>query len=74
MGRKATCYDNAAAESFFAIIKRELIHRREWPDGQVLESEVFEWIEDWYNSRRRHTTIGGVAPKDAYRRFFRLAA
>ena len=74
MGRKGTCYDNAAAESFFSTIKRELIDRREWPDGRVLEFEVFEWIEDWYNSRRRHSTIGGIAPEDAYRRFFKLAA
>lgn len=69
MGRKATCYDNAAAESFFATIKRELVDRWLWDDPMILRFEVFEWIEGWYNTRRRHTTIGSIAPAQCYADF-----
>ena len=57
-GRRATCFDNAAAESWFATLKRELVSRRSWDDILVLRFAVFEWVEGWYNERRIHTSVG----------------
>ncbi len=50
------------AESFFATIKKELIHRRSWPTKAELRTEVFDYIEVFYNRQRRHSTLGGVSP------------
>jgi transposase InsO family protein len=66
MGRRGTCYDNAAAESFFSIIKRELVNRFTWNDPKILRVKLFEWIETWYNTRRTHTSIGMRTPRQAY--------
>lgn len=62
MGRRGVCYDNAAAESFFATIKRELINRYHWTSIGNLRNGLFTWIETWYNTRRRHTTLGNRTP------------
>jgi putative transposase len=62
MGSKGDCYDNAVAESFFATLKKELVHRRSWPTRRELTSEVFEYIEAFYNRVRRHSTLGMLAP------------
>ena len=45
MGSKGGAYDNAVAESFFATLKKELVHRRSWPTRRELIGEVFEYIE-----------------------------
>jgi putative transposase len=63
MGSKGDCYDNAVAESFFATLKKELIHRRSWPEKAELRSEVFEYIEAFYNRRRRHRSLGFLSPE-----------
>lgn len=65
MGRTGVCWDNAAAESFFATIKRELIDRYHWNSIGQLRNGLFTWIESWYNTRRRHTTIGNIPPAQA---------
>jgi putative transposase len=62
MGRVKTCYDNAVAESFFATLKKDLINRRTWPDIVECRSEIFEYIEAFYNTKRRHSRIGNVSP------------
>jgi putative transposase len=62
MGSKGDCFDNAVAETFFATIKKELVHRRPWPTRQELTTEVFEYIEGFYNPRRRHSTLGMLSP------------
>ena len=64
MGSKGDCYDNAVAESFFATLKKELVHRRTWPTRRELTSEVFEYIEAFYNRTRRHSTLGYLSPAD----------
>ena len=64
MGSKGDCYDNAVAESFFATLKKELVHRRSWPTRRELTSEVFEYIEAFYNRTRRHSTLGYLSPAD----------
>ena len=64
MGSKGDCFDNAVAESFFATIKKELIHRRAWPTKAELRTEVFDYIEVFYNRERRHSTLGQQSPVD----------
>jgi putative transposase len=62
MGSRGDCFDNAVAESFFATLKKELIHRRSWPTKAELRTEVFEYIEVFYNRRRRHRSLGQLSP------------
>jgi putative transposase len=54
---------NAVAESFFATLKKELIHRRSWPSKAELRTEVFEYIEVFFNRRRRRSTLGHLSPE-----------
>lgn len=56
------CWDNAVAESFFATIKTELLHRHTWPTRARAHKAIFEWIESWYNLRRRHSALGYLSP------------
>jgi transposase InsO family protein len=67
VSRKGDSRDNAVAESFFATIKKELVHRQSWAtatfrQGRDLESAVFEYIEAYYNTIRRHSAVGYRAP------------
>jgi putative transposase len=64
MGSRGDCYDNAVAESFFATIKKELVHRQPWPSRRDLSSAVFEYIEVFYNRQRRHSTLGYLSPEE----------
>ena len=62
MSRKGDCWDNAVAESFFATLDRELIVRRDWRTRAEARQAIFQYIETWYNRRRRHSTLGYVSP------------
>ena len=62
MSRKGDCWDNAVAESFFATFKKELVRRVIFDDTQSAHSAVFEYIEVFYNRKRKHTYLGGVSP------------
>jgi putative transposase len=62
MSRTGNCWDNAVAESFFATLKGELIHRREWRDGHEVREAVFEYVEVFYNRRRLHSTLDYKTP------------
>ncbi len=64
MGSRGDCYDNSVAESFFATLKKELVNRRSWPEKSELRSEIFDFIEVFYNRRRRHSTLGMRSPVD----------
>jgi putative transposase len=64
MGSRGDCFDNAVAESFFATLKKELVHGRTWPSKAELRTEVFEYIEIFFNRRRRHSTLGMLSPAD----------
>jgi putative transposase len=70
MGSVGTAYDNAAAESLFATIKRELVHRHRFPTRVAARTAIFEFIEVFYNRRRLHSSIGYVSP-DVFERRFR---
>jgi transposase InsO family protein len=61
---KGDCYDNAVAESFFATLKKELVHRRSGPTRREFTTEVFDYIEAFYNRTRRHSTLGMLRPLD----------
>ncbi len=60
-------------ESFFGTLQRELLDRRPWQTRKELASAIFEWIEAWYNPRRRHTALGCLSPID-YERLYTPAA
>lgn len=62
MSRKGNCWDNAPAESFFSTLKVELIGDRVFPSRAVARTEVFEYLESFYNRTRRHSSLGGVSP------------
>ena len=62
VGRRGQCWDNAVAESFFATIKTELIHRQAWPTRKTAHQAIFEYVEGWYNTRRRHSSLGYQSP------------
>lgn len=62
MSRKGSCWDNAVVESFFGSLKKELIYRRAWPTRSEAAAAVHEYIEVFYNRRRRHSTLDNVSP------------
>ena len=62
MSRKGNCWDNAVAESFFHSIKIELIYGECFNTRRELQYEVFDYIEKFYNQRRRHSSIGYLSP------------
>jgi transposase InsO family protein len=62
MGLTGICWDNAMAESFFATLKTEFYYRRVWATKARAKREVRAWIEDRYNRRRRHSSIGQISP------------
>jgi len=62
MGYTGICWDNAMAESFFATLKTEFYYRRIWPTRAGATTAVGAWIEDRYNRRRRHSSIGQISP------------
>jgi putative transposase len=62
MSRKGNCWDNAVAESFFASIKVEIEPDHVWKTHAEARTAIFEYIEMWYNPRRRHSTNGYLSP------------
>jgi putative transposase len=62
MSRKGNCWDNAVAESFFATLKTELVHRRRWRNALELRTALFEYIEVFYNRRRLHSSLDYRTP------------
>ena len=65
MGRVASSVDNSMIESFWSTLQRELLDTRAvWDTPEQLGAAIFEWIEAWYNPRRRHTSIGMLSPVD----------
>jgi putative transposase len=62
MSRVGDCWDNAVAESFFATLKVELIHRRPWASKLDARGAIHEYIASFYNPYRRHSALGYVSP------------
>jgi putative transposase len=65
MSARGNCYDNARAEAFFSTLKMELVYRQgEFEDHAQARRQIVEWIEAFYNRRRRHSSIGNLSPID----------
>ncbi len=62
MSRKGDCWDNAVAESFFSTLKAELVHRTDYATRSQAQTSIFEYIETFYNGRRRHSALGYISP------------
>jgi transposase InsO family protein len=62
MSRTGNCYDNAAMESFFSTLKRELVYQEQYVTHEQARRSLFEYIEIFYNRRRRHSALGYVSP------------
>jgi len=67
-GSVGDCYDNAMAESFFATLECELLDRRRFRSQAEARMAIFDWIEGWYNPRRRHSSLGRISPLTYERR------
>jgi transposase InsO family protein len=67
-GRTGSCFDNAAAESFFAVLKAE-IGTTVWETRAAARQDVFRWIAEYYNRERLHSTIDYITPHQARTRF-----
>ena len=63
MSRKANCWDNAPTESFFATIKKELVHQEHYATRDAARRSLFEYIEVFYNRQRRHSAIDYQTPE-----------
>ena len=62
MSRVGDCWDNAVAESFFHTLKAELVYHEDYATRDQAKSDIFEWIEVFYNRQRRHSSLGYLSP------------
>jgi len=62
MSRVGNCRDNAVVESPWASLKNELVFQRTFATKQEAKDAIFEWIEAWYNRKRRHSSLGYLSP------------
>ena len=68
MSSTGNCYDNAVAESFFGLIKRERINRTRYRTREEARADIFDYIEIFYNRKRRHGYLGNISPVDFEKR------
>jgi len=64
MSSTGNCYDNAVAESFFGLLKRERVNRVRYRTREEARADVFEYIEVFYNRKRRHGFLGNISPAE----------
>ena len=64
MGRTGSCFDNAAAESFFSTLEHEVLSRHHFKTRKEAQQTIVEWVVDFYNRRRRHSSCGMQSPID----------
>ena len=62
MGRVASCGDNAAMESFFSLLQKNVLNRRSWTTREELRIAIVAWIERTYHRRRRQPRLGRLTP------------
>ncbi|MFY1052939.1 IS3 family transposase, partial [Ectopseudomonas khazarica] len=70
MSRRGNCHDNAVAESFFQLLKRERIRRKTYSTREEARSDVFDYIEMFYNPKRRHSSAMQLSPVEYEKRYF----
>jgi putative transposase len=74
MSRRGKCHDNACAESFFSLLKKERIKRRTYPTRETAKSDVFNYIELFYNPTLCHGNNGDLSPMEFENNYFRNQA
>ena len=74
MSRRGDCWDNAVVESFFASLKLELVYQVQWRTRAEVRTALFEYIEVFYNRRRRHSSLAYLSPVEFERRNQQLLA
>src|SRR5258707_14807793 len=74
VGRTGICYDNAMAESFFAALKNERVHRTQYPTREHARRDVVRYIEFWYNSKRRHSGLQYRTPRQVHEEYLERPA
>ena len=70
MSAKGDCYDNACAESFFATLKKELVHRRHFVTRKAAELAILNYIVSWYNSKRIHSYLDDLSPLEFEAKYY----
>ena len=74
MSRRGNCLDDAPMESFFGSLKTELVHRTTFPTREAARRATFEYVEGFYDHRRRHPALGFSTPAQAYEQIAKAAA
>jgi len=69
MSRKGNCWDNAPVESFFATLKVERVYHRRYKTREEARADLFQYLEVWYNRKRRHSSLGYLSPADYETRY-----
>lgn len=69
MSRRANCWDNAVAESFFKTLKTKLIYDDTFESIEEAKSKIFEWTEIWYNKKSLHSSLGYKTPYEVEQEF-----
>jgi transposase InsO family protein len=64
MSRRGNCYDNAPMESFWASLKKEQVHHQHYKTRAEARADIFDYIETFYNTIRRHSALGNLSPMD----------
>jgi len=72
MSRKGDCWDNAVTETFFASLKKELVYRCRFADGEKARSAIFEYVETFYNRSREHSGLSYLTPEEFERKLRKL--
>ena len=73
MSRRGNCHDNAVAESFFQLLKRERIQKKIYTTSSEARTDIFEYTEIFYNSKRRHGSNGQRSPLEYEKAYFNRA-
>ena len=69
MSRKGNCWDNAVAESFFKTLKTEMIYGFKQISKEKMRTELFEYIEIWYNRKRRHSFLKNLSIEEFWAKY-----
>jgi putative transposase len=70
MSLRGNCHDNAVAESFFQLLKRERVRRKIYLTRNLAKQDVFDYIEMFYNPKRRHSVSAGMSPVEYEKQYF----
>jgi putative transposase len=70
MSRRGNCHDNAVAESFFQLLKRERIRQKTYLSREEARQDIFNYIEMFYNPKRRHSVRAGLSPVEYEKQYF----